>query len=56
MQAAEILIAVSNLSPVKSQKLIPHSFKYWIVSGAWSWSLSSTAVNPKNVNSFSNLS
>jgi len=43
-----ILIAVSTLSPVSTQTLIPAFFMNRIVSATSSWSLSSIAVEPIN--------
>ena len=51
-----MLIAVSILSPVRTQTLIPASFMNWIVSPTPSWSLSSIAVDPTRVKFFSNSS
>jgi len=48
-----MLIAVSILSPVKTQTLIPTFFMNWMVSATWSWSLSSIAVEPINSRSIS---
>ena len=41
-----MLIAVSTLSPVSTQTLIPADFNAVIVSGTSSYSLSSIAVAP----------
>ena len=49
LQENPILIAVSNLSPVNTQILIPAFFKSSIVSPTLSYSLSSIAVAPNNV-------
>ena len=44
-----MLIAVSTLSPVRTQTLIPVSLNASIVSLTSSWSLSSMAVDPTRV-------
>ena len=51
--AIPILIAVSTLSPVSTQTLMPAAFKNWIVKSTSSYNLSSIAVDPNNSISFS---
>lgn len=51
-----MLIAVSILSPVKTQTLIPAFFIALIVLSTFAYSLSSIAVAPMSSSSFSNSS
>ena len=51
-----IFLAVSNLSPVKTQIFIPADLKSFIVSGTLSCNLSSTTVPPIKVKLFSIIS
>lgn len=48
-----MLIAVSTLSPVSTQTLIPADFSAWIVGPTSSCNLSSIAVAPTRIKSFS---
>ena len=48
-----MLIAVSTLSPVRTQNLMPACFRYLIVGPTLSWSLSSIAVAPRSSQSLS---
>mmetsp|Transcript_26245 Transcript_26245/g.66139 ORF Transcript_26245/g.66139 Transcript_26245/m.66139 type:complete len:229 (+) Transcript_26245:3223-3909(+) len=53
LQLCPIWIAVSTLSPVNTQNLIPADCNCAIVSGTWSCSLSSTPVHPTRFRCFS---
>ena len=55
LQAKPMLIAVSILSPVSTQSLMPAFLIMWLVSLTPTWSLSSIAVAPKRVNSYSSI-
>ena len=50
-----MFLAVSNLSPVNIQTLIPAWWKEWIVSATLSCNQSSTQVAPIRVNPLSKL-
>lgn len=53
LQLKPIFIAVSTLSPVRTQTLIPAYFNANIVSPTLSYNLSSMAVAPIRIKSFS---
>ena len=53
LQLYPIFSAVSNLSPVKTQILIPDALNSLIVSGTLSCNLSSTTVPPIKIKLFS---
>mmetsp|Transcript_88598 Transcript_88598/g.185152 ORF Transcript_88598/g.185152 Transcript_88598/m.185152 type:complete len:260 (-) Transcript_88598:173-952(-) len=56
LELKPIFRAVSNLSPVRTQTLMPAFRNFSIVSGTWSCSLSSIAVIPRISTSFSRAS